>query len=798
MDSLVAPQDRRGRRIAEICELVIQAMSLRAPQAEALRTVARALMKLPRPLSECSPVELRSFLSDSGKWKHASHPTFTLSLATGVGKTRLAGAIMALLYLSRESSTFLILAPRRAVLRRFADALDPRFREYIFVDPALIPDPYVISGDQIADPAGVEAMPDAFRDGPTIYLLSPQLIATSDRFKGRQAFSGRSPAEHLRAKKDLVVIVDEAHHVGGQGKAEAAKWTEAIRDLQPALQIGLTATPRADDGENVLYDYPLSQALVERLYTKDVHLLVRHFKDNLLSEEEIDRATIDYALARLAEKQAAIGEVHVAPFPDVKPVAVFFARDISHAEWVASVLHDNHQFAEEEILVTHSRSSKSDEELERLLSIEQSSNKVRAVVNVQELTEGWDVRNVYVVAPLRAMATFQGALQAMGRGLRLPAGHRVDYPEVDSLDVVCFGKQTLKAIVEEATAWVGKERGQGAGLTVDDFDTGTRVQLPLQIPILREIPPIVIHELEPAHEEVSVEIQPEALTCNARMAIEDLELSRLKSRLAKEKTLRLPREAFIRAAIFRVIRAASRYLSDDEHAGKVKATVESWLEATGNDGETVEFDPAETGEQIGRLIVEGAKRRALDYQATGKSSPIDFGPFEIQMVRSVRPGTNPQPPVLDEVELATKAGFTPGDFYRGLDGRIWSQSLHPAYRFDSFPELLLAWLLDTSEGVHWWFRNDPKRLTILTPAGGFSPDFIVALKSGQLHLIEVKGSLYWAPPDSEARVKAASATRWAEMQSKLLGRPVRFGVALDSDIEAVSSYDALLDRLRNS
>ena len=120
---------------------------------------------------------------------------------------------------------------------------------------------------------------------------------------------------------------------------------------------------------------------------------------------------------------AASGE-----FPSVKPVCVFFARDIAHAEEVASWLVDTGRVSKEEILLTHSEMSKSEEELERLLGIELIDNPVRVVVNVMELTEGWDVTNVYVVTPLRAMATFQGALQAMGRGLRLPAGRRSGNP----------------------------------------------------------------------------------------------------------------------------------------------------------------------------------------------------------------------------------------------------------------------------------------------------------------------------------------------------------------------------------
>ena len=433
-------------------------MNLRQPQADALRRVAAALQRLPRPLGDCSDEERRGFLTDGERWQHAAHPTFTLALATGVGKTRLAGAIMALMYLCGEATTFLVLAPRRAVLRRFSDALDPQFREFIFVEPGLVPEPYVITSDLIANPAGVEELFDMFRTGPTVYLLSPQLITTSDRFRGEQAFTGRSPLEHLRQKRDLVVLVDEAHHVGGLGQAEAARWTEAIRGLEPAIQLGLTATPRGEDGENILYEYPLGRALIEQLYVKAVHLLVRNFEGSLLPDEDVDKATIAYALNRLASKEKAIAATNEPPFPDVKPVCLFFARDISHAEWVTKLLKDTHMLSEDEVLLTHSRSSKKEDEIERLLSIERLDNPVRVVVNVQELTEGWDVPKRFMsVAPLRAMATFQGALQSMGRGLRLPAGKLVGEPEVDSLDVVCFGKQSLQLIVEEATTWFGQE-----------------------------------------------------------------------------------------------------------------------------------------------------------------------------------------------------------------------------------------------------------------------------------------------------------------------------------------------------
>ena len=788
------PADRRARRIQEVTESVIRVMLLRPPQAEALRLVARMLQRLPGPLCEATPEQVKQFMTDGDKWHHTAHPTFTLALATGVGKTRLAGAIMALLFLSKEARTFLILAPRRAVLRRFSDALDPQFREYVFVERRLVPDPYVIMGDQISEPAGVEAQPDLFRHGPTVYLLSPQLIATSGRFQGNQAFTGVSPAEYLLKKKDLVVIADEAHHFGGRGQRDAARWTEAIRALRPKAQFDLTATPRGEEGENILYEYTLARALIERHYTKDVHLLVRNFEGSPLSDKDIDQATISYALERLSVKTASMALSNKAPFPAVKPVAVLFARDINHAEWVATVLRDVHGLDDAEVLVTHSKSSKKEEEVERLLSIEDIANPVRVVVNVQELTEGWDVRNVYVVAPLRAMATFQGALQAMGRGLRLPAGERVEQPELDSLDVVCFGKQSLKTIVEQATTWLGRG-GNSGGLIVDPHDTSSLVALPLLLAARRDVT-LQFDELEPAHEEVAIKVEPAAIQDIARMAVEDLDLVRLKSSFSGEKVVRLPRDRFLRATVMRTLQVAGRYLSDDQHYAAVEAEVLRWLAIAGRDGESVEFDPAEVGEQIGQIIVAAAQRRALPYHPTGRRESISFPAFSVMITRSCEPGMSPTPPTLHDVGMTTQATFVPDGVYRGLDGHEWTSSVHPAYAFSSFPEVRMAWLLDHDAAVEWWIRNEPRKLRIQTPPGLFSPDFVVKLADGTLLLLEVKGAMYWAPPDSDARIKAAAATRWVEARNALGDGQWQFGVALDSDLLAAGSFGSLSALLR--
>jgi type III restriction enzyme len=234
----------RDRLLREACELVVRIMNLRPPQAEALRALRDALLRLPTRLQDCSQEQRPEFLAIREGGRHAFHPTFSLSLATGVGKTRLAGAIIAMLWLTAEARTFLILAPRRAVLRRFESALDPRFREYIFVDPNLVPEPSIVRSDEIDGPRAFEFDGDLISQGPKIFLLSPQLVATSERFQRNNPLNGVSPAEALANRRDLVVIVDEAHHVGRLSSRETTAWAGAIRALKPCLQIGMSVLPQ--------------------------------------------------------------------------------------------------------------------------------------------------------------------------------------------------------------------------------------------------------------------------------------------------------------------------------------------------------------------------------------------------------------------------------------------------------------------------------------------------------------------------------------------------------------------------
>jgi superfamily II DNA or RNA helicase len=760
-------------------------MGLRPPQVIALRELRDALLRLPAPLKACSVEQRREFLALRDDWRHPFHPAFTVALATGVGKTRLAGAIIAMLWLANEARTFMILAPRRAVLRRFESAFDHRFREYIFVDPQFVPEPSVVRADEIDSPRAFEFDGDMFSRGPKIFLLSPQLIASSERFSRRPEFAERSPLEALKARGDLVVIADEAHHIGKMSNRETTAWASAVRQLNPAIQIGLTATPRRELGEHLLYEYSLQSALRDGFYTKSVHICVRQFGDSVLDADDIDKSAIMYSLDRLDRKEDAVRKaVSIGQFPATKPVCVFFARDIDHATQVKEWLLSTGRVIGEQVLLTHSGLSKSEEEIERLLSIESPENPIRVVVNVMELTEGWDVTNVYVVTPLRAMATFQGALQAMGRGLRLPAGRRVGDPVLDELDVVCFGREALEKIVRESTDWVGSGTSS-SGVTVTNFDRSDPAQTKVFVDVERSCS-FEYSKYQYVEDELKLDLDPAALNRVKEAVVTEVELAAAQTRLGYGRS-RIGRDRFVDATAFRIIRRLDKYLSDARDFRAVSELVRKWLDEVRPGSSDVDFDPAEVSEEFAKALQAGARVKPARYESCDGKDICLFSSYVGKQDVMISPGEQIPTITTDQLPVFHGSNFVRGQLYRG-----WGKSVHAAYAFDSRPEALLAGLLDKAPNVAWWLRNDPVRFKLETPAGQYRPDFVVCLSEHKplILILEAKGDHMWVDPQHESRLKSAAAKEWAAIQMGA-GFAMLAGVALQSDIERSGSWEEL-------
>ena len=178
-------------------ERVISTMKLRTPQREALEKFHSVLSKSDMPLNEMSNQEISYLFSKVfPQWDFPhSAPEFTFHLATGVGKTRLIGALIAYMYLSGDSKNFMIVSPRSEIVRKFLSVCSPDNANYIFVDSTLIDFPMVFNGDQaVAD----YTQSHLFNGGPNIWVLSPQAFSANNaRLKNASESDVCSPVEYF-------------------------------------------------------------------------------------------------------------------------------------------------------------------------------------------------------------------------------------------------------------------------------------------------------------------------------------------------------------------------------------------------------------------------------------------------------------------------------------------------------------------------------------------------------------------------------------------------------------------------
>lgn len=781
---------------------VASGMGLRRPQSESLETVRDLLRRLPGPVRDLDSKTIaehcRQYWPD---FEFAyGYPSLTFALATGVGKTRLIGALAAYLYRTGESRNFVILAPRDAILRKFEKEVREADEKYIFVDRGLVPQPRIHHRGNLKEfrPAvdGDELLPT----GPNVFVYSPQLIAVGGRISETSQFAGVSVEEYLQHCDDLVVFVDEGHHISTRERDDSARsWGGALSRLRPKLVFELTATPR--EGAAVAYEYGLAQCLRERLYTKAVRLIVDNAGTHLTDEDEYDRYTLRFAVGRLEDKRQALANVRgrISGLPLIRPILLVAAKDTAHADAVGRLLVEEFDFAENEVLVIHSK-RKSEQDMLALASIEGPDSPIRAVVQVHVLDEGWDVANVYVVAPLRNVQSYVNAKQVMGRGLRLPAGRRIGDEEADTLDVLAFGQETFQSVFDQARVDFGPPNHSAGGVQVVKAGDGTATQ---QLPVKQPDDPrkpqskvtvlstlrtakcaLPLLDLTPPEPKLDVIIEFSGFSKRGRSAFD---LGALTT-TSVSGDLRMERERFIGIAVDQIFREFV-YLSDPLHRTDVTGLVEAALEEIGESSDKVGVDPLLCAKIIVEKFSEFYFREAPKYRDSGLVESL-----EIAAVQANVPMSYVAPATADAVHAS---GWSRQDHFRIPIGN-WQRCIHDAAHFDSRPEFDIAYRLDSMHGIDFWLRNEPGQIALPTLAGNTKPDFVVWLSDGRRLLLEIKGEYLWEP-ESPSWIRARDTNEWLKAAADAAGDKFAFVLLLGASVSHVVSLDDIFanDEIKN-
>lgn len=348
-------------------------------------------------------------------------------LATGVGKTFLMSALID--YLAQQGVRHvLVVTPGDVIQSKTLDNFDTASAKY--VAGAEHP-PVIITPDNFATGAVATALGDPNELKVFVFnvqqLIKPT-VKVSRKVRKQNENIGDDLYGYLQAAEDLFVISDE-HHVYNEN---ASAYSAAIRDLHPQALVGLTGTPDKADYDKIVFQYSLGEAIADE-HVKVPVIVYR--KDG--TKDERTQLADACQLLRIKEAAYRAYEQVTPESPTVNPVLFVVASTIEHATEVGQILASP-GFIGDPNAVLEITAQSSDEALAALKAVENSDSPIRAVVSVNKLREGWDVKNIAVIVALRKLASQTLTEQILGRGLRLPYGKRTQTPPttVDQVDLV--------------------------------------------------------------------------------------------------------------------------------------------------------------------------------------------------------------------------------------------------------------------------------------------------------------------------------------------------------------------------
>jgi type III restriction enzyme len=759
-------------------------------------------------------------------------------LATGVGKTYILVALIDYLAI-QGTRNVLIVTPGQTIQNKTIANFTPGHPK--FVSGAEY-HPVLITAENFARGQVGDALHDP--DALKVFVFNVQqlirpTVNISRRVRELDEFIGSDLYSHLQLADDLVVIADE-HHIY---RTQAVAFSNAIRGLGPRALVGLTATPDKADLDKVIFRYSLAEAIADGLvkipvivYREDGHKDIKTQLADACHLLRVKAAAMSMWAAESGESQ-------------INPALFVVCQTIEDADDTARVLAGDGYIGDvgAVLLIT---SQSSDEALRALQQVEEPESPIRAVVSVDKLKEGWDVKNIGVIVALRKLASQSLTEQILGRGLRLPYGRRVGVPMIDTVDLVAHDsyqrlladkdallervmpaddgsgasipgtcrepserqgakesyEQGILRLITPPRVIDGEEVDGTAALIIASFDNVVEQGAKDRKEIKKTLAPVsgapVIEfprrerEVLPVRFTLSFVSDIDARATGAAFATE-IEVPLV--RRAITATRGLDGEVIVRQEAQQSEIATQQELTVD----KVRSDLESRVLSLGLVESTL---PEVRGaERVVKAFLEGAgvqedddvwweEARAL--QATSGLANLIRDRYNTRRLqpeygfRTVRVPVYPKPMPSDVIDRF-KGNFERGRWYSG-----WTKSILPVASFDAkTTEFALASILDSSTRIKWWLRlrkNDDPAYVELDNGKKYYPDFIAIDDENIYWLIEGKSDHDARRED--VRAKKSMAEEWARFvnDNGHFGR-WRYLFATERMIKrATNSWDVLL------
>jgi len=756
---------------------IIKELNLRKPQAESLIELDRrlGLFKIGHPdLQEVEKAMFNSVKFDT------DFPSFTFALATGIGKTRLMGAMIAYLYLTKGLKDFFILTPGETIYTKTIENFTPGSKKYVLAGLTGFPFFNLVTGENYAYADFGNQLFDALN----IYVFNIQKIFNERkdvefRFHKFQETLGSSFSELLQ-KKDLVIMMDESHRYRG------VQSLKAVNNLKPELGLEFTATPNSN---NVVYTYSLASAIkdaknaLESLkndssadggYIKIPYVIAR--SDNYAYKGDIEQVKLEDGIRLHREKKALIEEYcKNNKLPYILPITLITTKSIQHANDVKAMVTSDDFFGgyyKNKALVVTSESEV--DSINQLLHLEEPYplNKNEIVIHVDKLKEGWDVRNVYTIIPFRASISKTLIEQTIGRGLRLPFGQLTGVEELDSLHIMSHDNfSRVIAVAHEVAEGIEVRLAEKREelKTVEIKPTEDK-KLWIKVPAVEtkvysrnelKFFPIVmkleeLKKITPKLIRADIVSRETEEIANISMK-EDIDPVNRIVRLIIKEVLEL--DVTFKAVLQKIVK---HYLD------QIKADKDLLPKLVKLHEQTILDDILP---QIQAKLQEQTqiKFRVLD-------EDLPFEPYTKAIKASAVP--------LDKDE-ASEADAR-GNIIEG-----YKKSVYPAYVFDSTQEKLLADSLEKDKTVKSWLRLRLGQLPIKYVYGNYNPDFIVERKDAN-YLVEVKDRSRLDKKDPEVLSKAKQAEEWCGITTKATGKKWIYKLVPHTAVNKINSFNAII------
>jgi type III restriction enzyme len=787
-------------------------LDLRRPNREALEHIALVMARYYDEQKKAPPFEA------------------VIDSATGVGKTYILAAAIEYFAAAYGVRDFAVIAPGTTIRDKTVNNFTKGHPKSLVRGMDI--EPVVVTSENFTSAAMRAEMDNA--DQTKLYIFTVQALTKPSTNVGKKTHKfqeslGEGFYTHLKESEHLVVFADEHHCYYGDA------FSAAVRELDPWVLLGLTATPHPKTAEeDIIYRYPLAAAIAERLVKTPV--IVGRKDDRNDAETKLR----DGLLLLDLKRQTIETHQQVLRGQKIKPVMLVIAQTTTDANEFGKILRDpSFGLDHEEILVVHSDAKHKEQALAELDRVEESTNPVRVIVSVGMLKEGWDVKNVYVIASMRASVSKILTEQTLGRGLRLPFDTYTGIEFLDTLEVIAHERfeQLLKrkdvinqAFIDEQTrAVVKKTMGgddvvsitkepvvtdvevDGAGGTgepqVKDLEAVTeaaKAQAALKAELYPrngapkiQIPRRVLQKVKSDFSLAEITNKKPFRELGEKLAAnpdDELRRTQISAKLIENRdgtretvlvTQETVDEVVSEPTLIDLQDARGELVDRVFAAGVVPARaperkmlarlIDTFLKGLGDDAE----------ELLSRYLGRASARfieLLTDEQRKWAAKPSAKRTIELEdfhVIRTARTKTSRD---------------RQGKFQKGVGYKGYKKSAFIQEWFDSEPERAVANMLDSAKEVSGWLRLQIGDMPILFRSSGteYNPDFIAVEGQDTYWVIEVKADAQMA--NEVVQEKRQAAQRWAQhvTASSKVKEEWRYLLVSESDIkDAKDNWSAL-------